>query len=225
MSYIEFQDINKYFGQNHVLKGIDLSIEKGELLTLLGSSGCGKSTLLRCLAGLEPVQEGKIYLDGTDITNLDARKREIGMVFQQYSLFPNMTVEQNLAFGLKRKKTDRAEIGAEVEKALDMVGLLDKRESYPTQLSGGQQQRVALARAIVMKPKVLLLDEPLSAIDAKLRKSLQIEIRRIQKELNMTTVFVTHDQDEAMVMSDLDLPVESGTDRTVRNTGRNLHSA
>ena len=202
MSYIEFQDINKYFGQNHVLKGIDLSIEKGELLTLLGSSGCGKSTLLRCLAGLEPVQEGKIYLDGTDITNLDARKREIGMVFQQYSLFPNMTVEQNLAFGLKRKKTDRAEIGAEVEKALDMVGLLDKRESYPTQLSGGQQQRVALARAIVMKPKVLLLDEPLSAIDAKLRKSLQIEIRRIQKELNMTTVFVTHDQDEAMVMSD-----------------------
>ena len=202
MSYIEFQDINKYFGQNHVLKGIDLSIEKGELLTLLGSSGCGKSTLLRCLAGLEPVQEGKIYLDGTDITNLDARKREIGMVFQQYSLFPNMTVEQNLAFGLKRKKTDRAEIGAEVEKALDMVGLLDKRESYPTQLSGGQQQRVTLARAIVMKPKVLLLDEPLSAIDAKLRKSLQIEIRRIQKELNMTTVFVTHDQDEAMVMSD-----------------------
>ena len=202
MSYIEFQDINKYFGQNHVLKGIDLSIEKGELLTLLGSSGCGKSTLLRCLAGLEAVQEGKIYLDGTDITNLDARKREIGMVFQQYSLFPNMTVEQNLAFGLKRKKTDRAEIGAEVEKALDMVGLLDKRESYPTQLSGGQQQRVALARAIVMKPKVLLLDEPLSAIDAKLRKSLQIEIRRIQKELNMTTVFVTHDQDEAMVMSD-----------------------
>lgn len=172
MSYIEFQDINKYFGQNHVLKGIDLSIEKGELLTLLGSSGCGKSTLLRCLAGLEAVQEGKIYLDGTDITNLDARKREIGMVFQQYSLFPNMTVEQNLAFGLKRKKTDRAEIGAEVEKALDMVGLLDKRESYPTQLSGGQQQRVALARAIVMKPKVLLLDEPLSAIDAKLRKSL-----------------------------------------------------
>ena len=136
MSYIEFQDINKYFGQNHVLKGIDLSIEKGELLTLLGSSGCGKSTLLRCLAGLELVQKGKIYLDGTDITNLDARKREIGMVFQQYSLFPNMTVEQNLAFGLKRKKTDRAEIGAEVEKALDMVGLLDKRESYPTQLSG-----------------------------------------------------------------------------------------
>lgn len=202
MSYIEFQDINKYFGQNHVLKGINLSIEKGELLTLLGSSGCGKSTLLRCLAGLEPVQKGKIYLDGADITNLDARKREIGMVFQQYSLFPNMTVEQNLAFGLKRKKIDRAEIGAEVEKALDMVGLLDKRESYPTQLSGGQQQRVALARAIVMKPKVLLLDEPLSAIDAKLRKSLQIEIRRIQKELNMTTVFVTHDQDEAMVMSD-----------------------
>lgn len=202
MSYIEFKNINKYFGSNHVLKGIDLQVEKGELLTLLGPSGCGKSTLLRCLAGLEEVQEGSVYLEGKDITHTDARLRQIGMVFQQYSLFPNMTVAQNLAFGLKIKKLSKEEMKQEVIKALQMVGLEEKANAYPTQLSGGQQQRVALARAIVTKPKVLLLDEPLSAIDAKLRKSLQVEIRRIQKELNITTIFVTHDQDEAMIMSD-----------------------
>ena len=177
-------------------------MEKGELLTLLGPSGCGKSTLLRCLAGLEEVQEGQIFLEDQDITNLDARLRQIGMVFQQYSLFPNMTVEQNLAFGLKIQKLSKEEMKEEITKALKMIGMEDKRNSYPNQLSGGQQQRVALARAIVTKPKVLLLDEPLSAIDAKLRKNLQIEIRRIQKELNITTIFVTHDQDEAMIMSD-----------------------
>ena len=185
-----------------MLKGINLEVEKGELLTLLGPSGCGKSTLLRCLAGLEEVQEGQIFLEDQDITNLDARLRQIGMVFQQYSLFPNMTVEQNLAFGLKIQKLSKEEMKEEITKALKMIGMEDKRNSYPNQLSGGQQQRVALARAIVTKPKVLLLDEPLSAIDAKLRKNLQIEIRRIQKELNITTIFVTHDQDEAMIMSD-----------------------
>ena len=202
MAYITFQNINKKFGSLHVLKGIDLEVEKGELLTLLGPSGCGKSTLLRCLAGLEEVQEGKIFLEGKDITDMDARLRQIGMVFQQYSLFPNMTVEQNLAFGLKIKKLPKEEIRREITDALKMFGMEDKIHAYPGQLSGGQQQRVALARAIVTKPKVLLLDEPLSAIDAKLRKSLQIEIRRIQKELNITTIFVTHDQDEAMIMSD-----------------------
>ena len=141
-------------------------------------------------------------MEDQDITNLDARLRQIGMVFQQYSLFPNMTVEQNLAFGLKIQKLSKEEMKEEITKALKMIGMEDKRNSYPNQLSGGQQQRVALARAIVTKPKVLLLDEPLSAIDAKLRKNLQIEIRRIQKELNITTIFVTHDQDEAMIMSD-----------------------
>ena len=181
MSYITFKNICKsYDNKTQVLKGIDLEVEEGELLTLLGPSGCGKSTLLRCLAGLEQVQQGHILLEGRDITDLDARQRQIGMVFQQYSLFPNMTVEQNMAFGLKIQRLSKAEINDRITEALAMVGLQDKADAYPAQLSGGQQQRVALARAIVTRPKVLLLDEPLSAIDAKLRKSLQVEIRRIQ---------------------------------------------
>lgn len=202
MSYIEFQDIHKYFGSSHVLKGINLGVEYGELVTLLGPSGCGKSTLLRCLAGLEQVSGGKIYLDGKDITDFTPKQRDIGMVFQQYSLFPTMTVRQNVAFGLQIQKMDKARIQEKVRQVLEIVGLSEKIDHYPRQLSGGQQQRVALARAIVTEPKVLLLDEPLSAIDALLRKNLQTEIRRIQKELNITTIFVTHDQDEAMVMSD-----------------------
>ena len=203
MAYIHFEKINKKFGSNHVLKDIDLDVEKGQLVTLLGPSGCGKSTLLRCLAGLEQVTDGRIYLDGEDITDVIPRRRGIGMVFQQYSLFPNMSVRQNVAYGLKLKKLPRQEIDEKVERMLDIVGLSDKINQYPAQLSGGQQQRVALARAMVTAPKVLLLDEPLSAIDALLRKNLQIEIRRIQQQLGITTIFVTHDQDEAMVMSDM----------------------
>lgn len=203
MPYIRFEDLNKYYGKNHVLKDINLEIEKGQLVTLLGPSGCGKSTLLRCLAGLEDVTSGKIYLDGKDITQVGARDRGIGMVFQQYSLFPNLTVGDNVAFGLKMKKVPQVEISGKVKDILNLVGLSEKIDNYPNQLSGGQQQRVALARAIVTEPKVLLLDEPLSAIDALLRRNLRIEIRRIQKELQITTIFVTHDQDEAMVMSDV----------------------
>lgn len=203
MSYIRFENLNKFFGKNHVLKDINLTVEKGQLVTLLGPSGCGKSTLLRCLAGLEIVTSGKVFLDGNDITEVSPRARGIGMVFQQYSLFPNLSTFQNVAFGLKMKKETGKEIESKVKKILDLVGLTDKIDQYPAQLSGGQQQRVALARAIVTEPKVLLLDEPLSAIDALLRRNLQIEIRRIQKDLNITTVFVTHDQDEAMVMSDM----------------------
>ena len=203
MSYIYFDHVNKKFGSNHVLKDITLEVEKGQLVTLLGTSGCGKSTLLRCLAGLEQVTDGRIYLDGQDITDITPRHRGIGMVFQAYSLFPNLNVQENVAYGLKLKKLPKKEIQDKVEQMLEIVGLSEKINQYPSQLSGGQQQRVALARAMVTAPKVLLLDEPLSAIDALLRKNLQIEIRRIQKKLGITTIFVTHDQDEAMVMSDM----------------------
>jgi putative spermidine/putrescine transport system ATP-binding protein len=202
MSYIQFENIVKKFGDNTVLSNIDLEVEKGELVTLLGPSGCGKSTLLRCLAGLESVTSGKIYLDGKDITDLNPKDRDIGMVFQQYSLFPNMTVAQNIAFGLKMQKVEKSEIDQRVKEMAEIVGLSERLSYYPSEMSGGQQQRAALARAMVTNPKVLLLDEPLSAIDALLRRSLQIEIRRIQQELGMTAIFVTHDQDEAMVMSD-----------------------
>ena len=202
MSYIEFKNIHKRFGDAHVLRGIDLHIEQGEFVTLLGPSGCGKSTLLRCFSGLETVSEGEIYLDGVNITNFTPKQRKIGMVFQQYSLFPNMTVRQNVAFGLQIQKKEKSYIEEKVKEVLDIVGLSEKINQYPRQLSGGQQQRVALARAIVMEPKVLLLDEPLSAIDALLRRNLQIEIRKIQQKLKITAIFVTHDQEEAMVMSD-----------------------
>lgn len=203
MAYIQFENIVKSFGNNTVLKSINMEVEKGSLVTLLGPSGCGKSTLLRCLAGLEEVSAGKIYLDGKDITTLSASKRNVGMVFQQYSLFPNMTVEQNIGFGLSMQKVSKELINDKVKKVIELVELKGKEKVYPANLSGGQQQRVALARSIVMEPKVLLLDEPLSAIDAKLRKSLQMRIKEIHKELGLTIVFVTHDQDEAMVMSDV----------------------
>ncbi len=158
--------------------------------------------LLRSLAGLEQINSGRIILDGKDITDVPVQKRGIGMVFQQYSLFQNMNVEENIAFGLKIAKVDKNQIAQKVQRAIEMVDLVGKEKSYPSQLSGGQQQRVAIARAIVMEPKVLLLDEPLSAIDAKLRRELQEKIERVQKELKITTIFVTHDQDEAMIMSD-----------------------
>lgn len=202
MGYIEFAEIEKRFGNQTVLNKVSLSLEQGEFVSLLGPSGCGKSTLLRCLAGLEAVSSGKIFMDGTDITDKSPKERAVGMVFQQYSLFPNMTVEQNVAFGLKMMKKPKDEIKEKVKEMLDTVSLTGSEKKKPAQLSGGMQQRVALARALVTKPKVLLLDEPLSAIDAKLRKSLQTEIRKIQRETNITTIFVTHDQSEAMLMSD-----------------------
>lgn len=202
MAYIVFEDIEKYYGDNHVLKRMNLSIQKGEFVTLLGSSGCGKSTLLRCLAGLEQVTSGKVFLDGKEITHVNPRDRNVGMIFQQYSLFPNLNVYNNIAFGLKMKKMDKDSIDKRVKEAIEMVDLVEKGKQYPSQLSGGEQQRVALARCIVTRPKVLLLDEPLSAIDAKLRKSLQAQIKEIHKELGMTSIFVTHDQNEAMTMSD-----------------------
>ncbi|UOE56730.1 ABC transporter ATP-binding protein [Bacillus sp. CMF12] len=200
MSYVTIDQVIKKYDNQVVLNDISITLNKGEFATLLGQSGCGKSTLLRSIAGLEDVDAGKILIDGKDITNLSPRQREVGMVFQSYALFPNMNVFDNIAYGLKMKKVKN--IKSKVVKMIEMVDLAGKEESYPHQLSGGQQQRVALARALVMEPKVLLLDEPLSALDAKIRKSLQKELKRIQKELNITTIFVTHDQEEAMTMSD-----------------------
>ena len=203
MSYIEIKNLYKGFGKTTVLNDVTLHVEQGQFVTLLGPSGCGKSTLLRCIAGLETPSEGSISLDGEEITKKEPQQRGIGMVFQQYSLFPNMTAWENIAFGLRLKHLPQEEIQEAVTNILRVVEMTGKEKQYPSQLSGGQQQRVALARSIVLKPKVLLLDEPLSAIDAKLRKALQSRIREIHRELALTTVFVTHDQDEAMVLSDV----------------------
>lgn len=202
MSYVSVSQFTKRFGNNTVFEDIDFTIEKGEFITLLGPSGCGKSTLLRSLAGLNPVEGGQVLVDGVDITHAAPQQRGIGMVFQSYALFPNMTVAENIAFGLKMQKLAKSEIEREVIKVIELVELSGKEKQYPHQLSGGQRQRVALARALVVKPRILLLDEPLSALDAKIRKNLRQQIRTIQKELNLTTIFVTHDQEEAMIMSD-----------------------
>ena len=203
MAYIEFSHITKRFGNNTVLDDISLDVQEGKLVTLLGPSGCGKSTLLRCLAGLEVPDGGRILLDGEDITDRQPFERKVSMVFQQYSLFPNLSVYDNVAFGLKIQKVPRPKLHAMVTEMLAMVELQGKETALPRHLSGGQQQRVALARSLVTRPKVLLLDEPLSAIDAKLRKSLQVRIQQIQRQLGITCVFVTHDQDEAIFLSDV----------------------
>ncbi|MBY7828780.1 ABC transporter ATP-binding protein [Vibrio fluvialis] len=202
MSYVSVQQLTKRFGDNTVFESIQFDIQQGEFITLLGPSGCGKSTLLRSLAGLNPVDSGSIIVGGEDITHAAPQKRGIGMVFQSYALFPNMTVAGNIGFGLKMQGLDKATIAREVAQVIELVALQGKEECYPHQLSGGQRQRVALARALVVKPRILLLDEPLSALDAKIRKHLRQQIRDIQKELNLTTIFVTHDQEEAMTMSD-----------------------
>lgn len=203
MTYIQFDQITKRFGNNTVLNNVCLSVEKGKLVTLLGPSGCGKSTLLRCLAGLETPDGGRIVLDGEDITERQPSARHVSMVFQQYSLFPNLSVFENVAFGLRVQKTPKRALQARVAEMLAMVELQGKENALPRQLSGGQQQRVALARSLVTNPKVLLLDEPLSAIDAKLRRSLQLRIQQIQRHLGITCIFVTHDQDEAIFLSDV----------------------
>jgi len=202
VAFLELEHITKYFGRIAAVMDISLSVEQGEFLTLLGPSGCGKTTILRMVAGFETPSAGNILLDGDDITNRSASKRPMGMVFQSYALFPHMTAEQNIAFGLSIKRTPRDVITRRCAELLDLVGLSDKGRSFPHQLSGGQQQRVALARALAVEPKVLLLDEPLSALDAKVRVSLRNEIRRIQQQLKMTAIYVTHDQEEALAISD-----------------------
>lgn len=210
MSQVALKKIKKIYQNKPVLDEIELHIEDGEFLTILGPSGCGKSTILRVITGLVEPEFGQVSIDGQQVNNVPTKERNVGMVFQQYALFPNLTVYENIAFGLRVKKETEAQIQKEVAYLLQLVGLEEKRESYPQQLSGGQQQRVALARALAVKPKVLLLDEPLSALDAQIRKKLQVQLRQIQQELKMTMVLVTHDQDEAMNVSDRIVVMNNG---------------
>jgi len=202
MTSISFTGIRKTFGATVALESLDLDLQPGELVSLLGPSGCGKTTALRIAAGFEVPDAGIVSLSHRDITRTPAHQRNMGMVFQSYSLFPNLTVAQNIEFGLRNRKIEKAKRLTRVGEMLELVQLDDLGKRYPHQLSGGQQQRVALARALAVQPEVLLLDEPLSALDAKVRSTLRDEIRRIQTELKTTTLFVTHDQEEALAISD-----------------------
>src|SRR5271155_1468701 len=195
---VELRSVTKRFGGFAAVSDVDLTIREGEFLTLLGPSGCGKTTLLRIISGFETPSEGSIWLDGEDVTHVPPYHRNVNQVFQSYALFPHLTVEQNISFGLKMQKRPSAEIADRVRQVIELVSLGDLERRKPSQLSGGQRQRVALARAIVCQPKVLLLDEPLSALDAKLRHAMQTELKRLQKKLGITFVFVTHDQQEAL---------------------------
>jgi putative spermidine/putrescine transport system ATP-binding protein len=202
MAFLEIASLRKSFGANRVVENFDLAVERGEFVSFLGPSGCGKTTTLRMVAGFETPSSGAIRIDGQDVVGLRPNQRKVGMVFQSYALFPNMTVAENVAFGLKVAKRPAAETRARVTEMLELIKLPALGGRYPYQLSGGQQQRVALARALAIKPRVLLLDEPLSALDAKIRVSLREEIRAVQRQLGITTIYVTHDQEEALSMSD-----------------------
>jgi putative spermidine/putrescine transport system ATP-binding protein len=202
MAYLELRNLHRDFGTVKALDGIEIELGEGEFLSLLGPSGCGKTTALRLVAGFDRPDVGSIVVEGKDLTNVSPNKRDMGMVFQAYSLFPNMTARQNVAFGLRIRGKKRADRDKRVGELLELVGLADAGDRYPHQLSGGMQQRVALARALAIEPRVLLLDEPLSALDAKVRVQLREEIRRIQLELGITTLYVTHDQEEALSVSD-----------------------
>ncbi|WP_413989418.1 ABC transporter ATP-binding protein [Labrys okinawensis] len=210
MSFLNISNLKKSYGPNQVVKHFDLSVNKGEFITLLGPSGCGKTTVLRMVAGFETPTSGSIQMDGKEVTSLAPNQRNVGMVFQAYALFPNMTIAQNIGFGMKIAKKSTAETADRVKQMLDMIKLPHIADRYPFQLSGGQQQRVALARAIAVQPKILLLDEPLSALDAKIRVSLRDEIRVLQQQLGITTLFVTHDQEEALSMSDRIVVMSAG---------------
>ena len=199
---IKLEKISKKFNDEYVIKNLSLDIYEGEFLTLLGPSGCGKTTILRMISGLENVTSGKVYLDGVDITDMSATKRAVNTIFQNFALFPHMTVYENINFGLKMHKVPKEEAKKRIEHAIDLVKLNGFENRYPRELSGGQQQRVAIARGIVMNHKVLLLDESLCSLDLKLKREMQIELKKIQKKLGMTFLYVTHDQDEALTMSD-----------------------
>jgi putative spermidine/putrescine transport system ATP-binding protein len=202
MSRVVMNKVTKDFGKTRALADFSLDIPEGSLVSLLGPSGCGKTTALKILAGLTRADSGSVYFDSVDVTRLPPADRDIGMVFQAYSLFPNMTARKNVEFGLETRGMARQEIKMRVDEIFGVIGLDEHQNRYPHQLSGGQQQRIALARAIVVRPRLLLLDEPLSALDAQVRYQLREEIRRVQREFNITTLFVTHDQEEAMAISD-----------------------
>jgi putative spermidine/putrescine transport system ATP-binding protein len=199
---VAFEELHRWYGPVHALDGLTIDIAPGELIALLGPSGCGKTTALRALGGLDEVDQGRILVDGKDMTSVPTNKRNMGIVFQAYSLFPNMTARDNVGYGLRLRGVDGTSRKRKAEEMLELVGLGKQAGRYPHQMSGGQQQRVALARALAIEPKVLLLDEPLSALDAKVRRQLREEIRRIQIMIGITTLFVTHDQEEALAMGD-----------------------
>lgn len=228
---IELRAVDKSYGNNAIIQDFNLTINNGEFVTLLGPSGCGKTTILRLLAGLEVTTGGKIILDGQDITDMPAEKRYINTVFQSYALFPHMSIFENVAFGLRLQKVAKDEIEQRVHDALKMVQLENMAQRRPDQLSGGQQQRVAMARAVILKPKVLLLDESLSALDYKLRRKMQNELKALQRKLGITFIFVTHDQEEALTMSDRIIVmqdgkiVQDGSPREIYETPKNLYVA
>ncbi|MBD1383410.1 ABC transporter ATP-binding protein [Metabacillus arenae] len=210
MKVVKLDNVTKRFGKARGVENVDITIQPGEFFTFLGPSGCGKTTTLRMIAGFYFPSEGKVFFDNQDVTTMPPNKRNIGMVFQNYALFPHMTVFENIAFGLEVRKMSKAEIRKKVERAQAMVRLEQYGERKINELSGGQQQRVALARALVIEPSILLLDEPLSNLDAKLREETRLEIKRIQLELGVTTIYVTHDQTEAMAMSDRIMVMNNG---------------
>jgi putative spermidine/putrescine transport system ATP-binding protein len=210
MSFVSLRGLEKKFGQTAVFNDIDLNITQGTICVIVGPSGCGKTTLLRAVAGLTAPDKGQIFIDGRDVTGTEAKHRGIGMVFQHYALFPNMTVRQNLSFGLEQMKLPTSEIARKVSGMIELVGLGPRAEARPAALSGGQKQRVALARALVLEPKLLLLDEPLSALDAQIRKRLREEMKRLQRQVGFTAIFVTHDQEEALLLGDQICVMQSG---------------
>ena len=212
---LRLENLTKRYGTVTAVDRVNLEIEEGEFICFLGPSGCGKTTVLRMITGFETVTEGKVLFNGKVINHLIPQKREFGIVFQSYALFPNMTVEENIAFGLKMRKMNKQAIAQRVDQMLDIVGLRDWRKLFPAQLSGGQQQRVALVRALAPDPQVLLLDEPLSALDAKIRVRLRAEIKRFQQELKKTMIYVTHDQEEALSIADRVVVMEKGQFRQV----------